>query len=71
MTNNAARNQVFSSLSAQRHDAQMAARPMFARQTPAEQAGELIARMDIAKMHSDKAAFLEAQADLKALVEKL
>jgi hypothetical protein len=58
-------------LAADRYHAAQAARPTFAALTPAQRAGELIARMDVAKLHGDKAAFLAAQADLKALVEQL
>lgn len=71
MTNNAARNQVFSGMEAQRFQTSYAARPAFAAQTPAQKAFELISRMEISKMHQDKAAFLAAQAELKTLVEKL
>lgn len=56
---------------AQRHTAQYSARPAFATQTPAERATELVARMDVAKQHRNKEAFLAAQAELKTLVEEI
>lgn len=58
-------------LEAQRHSAQQAARPAFSAMTPAERAGELVARMDVAKMHRNRAAFEAAQQELKALVEQM
>lgn len=69
--NNAARNQVFSGMESQRHNASIAARPQFSNVTPAQRAGELISRMEISKMHGDRAAFLAAQAELKMLVEQM
>ncbi len=69
MTNAAARNQVFSQMETQRHNAQQAT--PIAPQTPAERAFELISRMDVAKMTGRKEAFLAAQAELKLLVEEL
>lgn len=58
-------------LATDRHNAQYSARPLFATQTPAERAGELIARMEISKAHGNKEAFLAAQAELRQLVEEI
>ena len=69
--NNAARNQVFSQMEAQRHTATQAARPQFVALSPAQQAFELMAQMDVATLNGDRAAFLTAQAELKTLVEQL
>jgi hypothetical protein len=68
---NAARNQVFTGMEAQRHAADQAGRPTFATMTPAQRAGELIARLEVAKQHGNKAAFLAAQNELKTLVEQM
>lgn len=40
-------------------------------QTPAERAFELIARLDIAKQHKDRAAFEQAKLELSTLIERL
>ena len=69
--NNAARNQIFSQMETRRLEAQYAARQKFNAMTPAQQATELVARMDIARQHNDKTAFLAAQAELKTLIEQL
>jgi hypothetical protein len=66
----AARQSVFAALDAQRTQCELNARPVV-KQTPGERAAELIARMDVAKLHHDKAAFLAAQNELKTLVELL
>jgi hypothetical protein len=71
VTNNAARNQVFSQMETRRLEAAYAARTAFAAMTPTQRAGELIARMDVARQHGNKAAFLAAQDELKTLVEEL
>lgn len=68
---NITRTHVLDTLAADRWQAQQAARPAFTTLRPSEQAAELIARMDVARMHNDKAAFLAAQAELKQLVEAL
>jgi len=64
-------NITLAQLEGQRFNAAQAGRPQFAAQTPAQRATELVARMDIARQHRNKAAFLEAQAELKALVEQM
>lgn len=69
MTNNAARNQVFSAMEAQRHAASYAARPVA--QTPAQRATELVARIEVAKMHRNREAFDAAKAELATLIEEL
>ena len=58
-------------LAADRFNAQYSARVDFSAMTPAVRATELVARMDIAKQHRNKAAYLAAQAELKTLVEQL
>jgi hypothetical protein len=58
-------------LAADRHAADLAGRPTFAAMTPAQRATELVARMDVARQHGNKAAFLAAQNELKTLVEQM
>jgi hypothetical protein len=58
-------------LSADRAACDYAARPTFATLSPAQRAFELIARLDIARQHADRAAFDAAKAELATLVEEL
>lgn len=48
-----------------------AGKPEFATLTPAQQATELVARMEIAKQHRDREGFETAKAGLVALIERL
>jgi hypothetical protein len=56
---------------ADRQRADDAGREHFNCATPTQQAFELISRMDVARQHGNKAAFLAAQDELKTLVEQL
>ena len=69
--NNAARNQVFASLDAQRHSAELAARPAFETMRASDRAAELMARMQAAKLTKNRDAWEAARAELMTLVEQL
>ena len=56
--------------SAQRAACAFNARPVV-NQTPAQRAFELIARIEVAKQHKDRAAFDAAKAELATLIERL
>lgn len=58
-------------LAAHRWTASQAARPQFAGLTPAQQATELVARLEVAKQHKDRAMWDAARAELALLIEQM
>lgn len=65
------RQHVLDSLEAQRHSAEMAGRSTFDTMRASDRAAELIARMEVAKMHRDRTGWETARAELMTLVNEL